>query len=362
MSDPWNMSWDDIKKANGEAVGIEQPAPPSNVKPWEMNSNDLSKMSAPMVRKDWRTDKVVDTPPKNKARSAAEEQMAKDVVLSPAERAREITYERSDANIKELEQEIAQSSGENKKILQAELTRLNKERSSTVSGTTTLREVDERFQKDPDPAYQLSNQYNERKFNELEKSASKVPEFSTIVSFLKELNALPKLKPIYNGNRGEFTYGSGVAPEGELGIDMSHFYDTSKSGYEPSQSVVSTYIHEHTHAAVRQIRQLQDVVNNKPASERSAQEKQFLNTYSKLLPATMNNDFRSGITRIAQSINAEWVKKHSDYRASDSELPAYAVGNQFKKGKDYDTPDHVDPSIATTFMILLDQAKKVGKK
>jgi hypothetical protein len=129
---------------------------------------------------------------------------------------------------------------------------------------------------------------------------------------------------------------------------------------------VDTLVHELTHSAVRQL-QMQYGENgtyygaaNKPT--------QFTNAADKLLRFT-TPDFKAGKSppaqELAKKLDPAWLAKNQDYRASQSELPAFAMGNM-TPGARADLfrppPAHLEATLATEMMILLDLATREQKK
>jgi hypothetical protein len=178
--------------------------------------------------------------------------------------------------------------------------------------------------------------------------ASEQPQYQELADYLMARSAMPPVKEGYlpadtnaQYSRNSF-FGSGLPATGEVTIN----YGTN----DPR-----SLIHELTHAAHyqmgRQYRQ-QDV--------KDAEAKQrFKDAYDRLLRT--NEQGPGGMfaaptvfqtEAMASRLAPDWAKQNSRYRASVSELPAFAMGNQGARG----APAHVDPTLSTEFRVLLDMA------
>lgn len=219
------------------------------------------------------------------------------------------------------------------------------------------KEVNDRFIGDADPQYSSLNNANKRGLAILDKEARKNPEFQQVESFLKSVGGMPKIQAGYGDENGAFTRGGDTPKEGVISLSNLSFIN----GDNPVKaSAVATYLHEHTHAAMYQMKMMAEKISAK--SEQSQSEKQFLDTFGKLVKANGSTGWENGMKLTAKAIADSWVAKNEGYRASMGELPAYGVGNTITNTTGYAPPAHVDPSMAQMFMILLDQAKKVKGK
>lgn len=333
--------WERIPKAPEEPVGAPStgkvPTPKKvELAPWERIK------SLP---------KVVPAMPVASSTSSGEKAMIEQVKLSPQESVRDRMINQSPENIAELRAEIAKTKDpKNKAILQAEPDKLT---------NVTQREIDPaQFTTDKDSPEYIGD-FSKESFKKVDELASKNEDFVKIKDFLKNRNMLPKLTTIYNNANGEFTsYGENVPPEGILGMNFIQSQDM-KGNIKPR--VVGTYVHEYVHAAMNQIYKLASSLQSK--SNKTPEESRFYDTYEKTLSATMRNNFKEGVQNLLQSLDKMWTMNNGNYRSTTGEAVAFAVGNYAGgKGKNkdsYETPNHVDASLASTFMILLDQASKI---
>ena len=209
--------------------------------------------------------------------------------------------------------------------------------------------------------------------NTLMQLASDTPEYQQLANYLMARSAVPEVEFRYMGEdqTGEFNRnkkfigGSSDHPGGTL--SMSDRY----TGYEGNpRQAVSTLGHELTHAAWNQMRQ--QIYEGKASPE-------FAAAFSKLvynkpkgvweMPDLSNNLDASlfsnpwGASQLAQRLDPAWAQKNGSYRASSSELPAFAVGNMMNNAPPgWKPPAHLDPTLATEQMILLDLATRDARR
>lgn len=209
--------------------------------------------------------------------------------------------------------------------------------------------------------------------NTLMQLASDSPEYQATMNYLMARSAVPEVKFQYmdEGQTGEFNRnkkfigGGSNHPAGTL--SMSDRY----TGYEGNpRQAVSTLGHELTHAAWNQIRQ--QIYEGKMST-------QFAEAFSKLvynkqkgvweMPDISNNLdsplFKNpwAALRLAEKLNPAWAQNNQAYRASPSELPAFAVGNMMSNAPPaWKPPSHLDPTLATEQMILLDLATRDARR
>lgn len=70
---------------------------------------------------------------------------------------------------------------------------------------------------------------------------------------------------------------------------------------------------------------------------------------------------------VATAMAPDWASQHKSYRASEEELPAFAIGEHYRQGMSSDpAPSHIDATLMTEMEILLDlaqrEARRKGKK
>ena len=191
---------------------------------------------------------------------------------------------------------------------------------------------------------------------ELLRRSAEVPEYGQLVEYLSLRRQMPPIR-FEPGRMGVFRvpgfYNDGTIPEtGVIGVGM--------------REGPNTVVHELTHAADRQIeKQYFDLLQKR--GKLTPLEQQFMQTYEKLVKGrrgffdrtNVNYDMRDVM---AQRMNPQWAAEESKYRASSSELPAWAMGQMAEREPDsYNPPLHLDPTMATEFSILLDMAKRLQK-
>jgi hypothetical protein len=178
--------------------------------------------------------------------------------------------------------------------------------------------------------------------------ASEQPQYQELADYLMARSAMPPVKEGYlpdgtsaQYNRNSF-FGKELPATGEVTIN----YNSN----DPN-----SLIHELTHAAHYQLGQQyrQENVKDVEAKQR------FKDAYDRLLRTNEQGGIFAEPTvfqtsDMARRLAPEWAKQNSGYRASVSELPAFAMGNQGAKG----APAHVDPTLSTEFRVLLDMAMR----
>lgn len=266
--------------------------------------------------------------------------MIKAAQLSPTEQAKDAAREKSASNIAELKAEIAKTKDpKTKKVLEDYLKSLD-------TGTISQKEIG------------ASSDKGDAKLKTLLDNASDNSDFKTLYTFLNDKGSLPNMKVDSSlSSRGEFTYGDGQPAEGNLSVGGS------------SKGFVSTLVHEMTHAADRQMIQLSlDIEKSIRKGEKvSKEEEQFLSNWKKSFGARSVGEGGGeavGLKSLMKTIaDPKWLSENQDYRTTRAESIAHGVGNVNKKSSEiYNLQSHMDPSIATEFMILLNQANKIKKK
>ncbi len=329
---PWEMTWTEkAKQAITSTIDTAKKAVEGVQMPWERDWKEK-----PRVAPTPAPEKPVDL---SKPVYPTESSMKVAAKLSPQEEARSAARERSSQNIKELQKEIERTKDPKaKKVLTDYMT--------SLGGTTSQKEIGAGTDK------------GDAKLKTLLDNAANNSDFKTLYSFLQDKNSLPEMKvdPSID-SRGVFTYGDGMPSSGVLSVGGS------------SQGYVSTLVHEMTHAADRQmIRLSQDIekaIRNK--EKVSNEEKQFLENWKKSFGARSIGEGGGeavGMKSLMKSVaDPKWLSDNQDYRTTRSESIAHGVGNVNKKASEiYNLQTHMDPSIATEFMILLNQANKISKK
>lgn len=195
--------------------------------------------------------------------------------------------------------------------------------------------------------------------NSLLKVAESIPDYKELSSFLSSRNATPDIYKKATGGGAVFEYPAlGPKERGEIGISPSNFYSDGK----PVKGAEGTLIHEMTHAADRQFDQMVSEIRKTPERNWSSSEKQFMDAMSKLTWAGNFDKNPRKLKQLVDSLDAKWYQENRDYRANDRELRGWAMGNVNRQNDDsYKPPKHLDTTLATEFMMLLDLARKVKK-
>lgn len=184
--------------------------------------------------------------------------------------------------------------------------------------------------------------------------ASENPEYQTLANYLMSRRAMPQMQREY---LGENTFGSFVTPglfsSGNV-PDRGILKLNRFSEYQNPSDVVPTVSHEMTHAAERQmIRQYYEI---KAKRDRSELETQFMNNFQKIIGSS-----KPEIANWLKSVAPEYAKQGEGYRSTSTEGLAFGLQNAAyaNTGSQRYAPEHIDPTIATSLMLLLDQAQRV---
>lgn len=162
-------------------------------------------------------------------------------------------------------------------------------------------------------------------------------KLTEVLTLLNKFNYLPNLSiaPSYDGSQGSYNI-----------LNRSVSLNPSTGKNEQAAT------HEFTHALDTAMLFLaQDW--NKPQSEKmlfglfsdpaTSSQKQFATAYDKLKPSTSNLP----------------NKPTDPYRAGNMEMRAHGVGEMINKGN-YPANQHIDPTMATEFDILMDLLRRTG--
>ena len=192
----------------------------------------------------------------------------------------------------------------------------------------------------------------DREMTGILREAIKNPLYRQLAEYLTARRAMPDMKTGYltDGTNGEFITSNGTDPKiSPAGLVKLRYGN-------PSEAATSTLVHELTHAAARQM-----------AYQKGEQQRaklpntQLANAYAKLM--FEGNFFGASSEPQRDMINTlpggkEFMRKGANYRTTDTELPAFAVGNTQNAAPHWPAPAHIDPTVATEFMILLDAAMR----
>ena len=183
------------------------------------------------------------------------------------------------------------------------------------------------------------------------RAASNNPDYQQIANYLMSRRSYPEIsymnKP--SSNYGTFTtqglFGNANVPKrGVVSLNRN-------ASVANPELVAPTLTHELTHAAETQLyRQYNEL---KAKSNKSDIERQFMDNFEKILG--------SKVTEQASAIQPEYTKNRTAYRTRGDEALAFALQNVNYPNSPSDNyaPEHIDPTIATQLMLLLEQAQRV---
>ena len=180
--------------------------------------------------------------------------------------------------------------------------------------------------------------------NSLIDRAQQYPAFQELAQFLTDRRgALPPVEyaPLY-GESGRYDPRTGKLLLSE------------RLGYGNTKEAEDTLIHELTHSAVNELHG--KYMQAKDSRKKTPEIQQFIDGYEKLMVAP---GMKFQQLNLAKRMAPEWVAANAGYRATASELPAWAMGSA-TTGRDggYNTPLHLNPTLATEFRLLLDLANR----
>lgn len=185
------------------------------------------------------------------------------------------------------------------------------------------------------------------------------PEFGTISKFVKSLDMMPDIKVEITGNRGEFSREPNDKDKGVIALSPSLF----DSDGNPKNGAQDTIVHEMAHAADRQLKRLAYDINTKKESELSPEEKQFQQAMKRLDYDGANWRKGNAVVALAKKLSADWYEKEKDYRATAGELRGFAMGRtQEGAAPKFNPPSHLDTTLASEMMILIDLASKIKER
>jgi len=199
-------------------------------------------------------------------------------------------------------------------------------------------------------------------------------DYRTDAERLVDLTLQAKEKPQYQQLMEYLSLRRSVPPTkfAYLGEDTHGMYErNSVFGKElPRTGVITmnrgadanTFVHELTHAASAQL-------SNQYAETPSyfgdpIKPTQFTDAFQKIMLGVRGKSMAP--TQQAEVMNPEWVAKNRDYRSTASELLGFAMGNSapvagMARNPESKVPQHLDATLATQMMILLDLAARAEK-
>lgn len=158
-----------------------------------------------------------------------------------------------------------------------------------------------------------------------------------------ELEVIELLSQYLQGRRVMPTMETASLPPGVTGT-----YSPGRQELKLARGAgISTLIHELSHAA--QTAMEGQAIYDQPGGK-------FPAAFEKLFG--LRGRYGEGARETANRLAPQWMADEDKYRTSGRELQAHGLGEQFKGGGDarWQAPSHVDPTMATEFMILLDMA------
>jgi len=178
--------------------------------------------------------------------------------------------------------------------------------------------------------------------------ASNNPDYQAIANYLMSRRAMPNIQ--YGGKPD--VYGS-FTPQSLFNQQYRHGNLTinPNAANVPAKEVAPVLQHEMTHAAYNQLFYQADALR-KSKEPKTPEEKRFLENFDKIT---------KGVPDQIKAFDASWQEKNKGYRATSDEALAFALQNasnpNYKEG--WNAPSHVDPTLATQMMLLLDQAQRL---
>ena len=184
--------------------------------------------------------------------------------------------------------------------------------------------------------------------------ASDNPEYQALANYLMSRRAMPQMQREYLGDNtlGSFVtpglFSSGKVPDTGI-LKINRF-----SEYQNPTGVVPTMTHEMTHAAERQmIKQYYEV---KKKRDKNELESKFIDNFQKIIGSS-----KPEISNWLKSVAPDFAKQGEGYRSTSTEGLAFGLQNAAFPNTESQryAPEHIDPTIATSLMLLLDQAQRV---
>ncbi len=217
----------------------------------------------------------------------------------------------------------------------------------------------------PDPMQQLLKQ------------SAETPQYGELVDYLSARRAMPPIQFFHERDRrvplrsnapsDGWTSGMFISP----GIMNGYQFVPQTGQVLVSQGVnPSTVVHELTHAADSQlINQYYNILrkNRGAFTQLTPLERQFKDAYEKLYSAPNKFFEPKNIERdqrriMAKKLGEDWAEAKSNYRSTSRELSAFGMGNVTQPKRELDAPQHLDPTMATEFSVLLDLANRLQRQ
>lgn len=170
------------------------------------------------------------------------------------------------------------------------------------------------------------------------------PQYEQLMNYLGSRKAVPGVSFADIPQDGVFDVDPPAPPEGAITLNIN------RAGSD-------TLIHELTHAATRQL------ANQFKEGKSGAQ---FNDAFEKIMLGARRARESAPVVQ-SRAFNPVWNSQQAGYRDTPSELLSFGMGNSFVgsgtviKDKIADAPPHLDPTLATQMMILLDLATRASK-
>jgi len=198
----------------------------------------------------------------------------------------------------------------------------------------------------------------DRNLTIIQRLASAYPETKTLLDYLTNRNAVPEkeAKGTMTGATGEFQYGNTSDMHRTLRVGPA-----GKIRMQPAANA-GTFIHELTHAADLQM----DAQYHEDVGKAGRKENQFTRAYNRLrFNPSFDQNNRNNFEKMVNLLAPNFAAEQGDYRASNLEVRAFAVGDSVAPEGKFATPigrkeipPHLNATMATEFMILLELANR----
>ena len=192
---------------------------------------------------------------------------------------------------------------------------------------------------------------------ELTLEARQKPQYEQLMEYLSLRRSVPPQKMGYLGrDQGLYErngpFSSELPRTGVITIDRA-------------TGDANTLVHELTHAAAAQLTsQYAEAPNDFFDFLQKANPTQFTDAFQKIMLGERGKAMAP--VQQAYTLGPEWTAKNKDYRSTSGELFGFAMGNSEPIGVERNpastVPKHLDATLATQFMILLDLATREEKK
>lgn len=209
------------------------------------------------------------------------------------------------------------------------------------------------------------------------KSKKSTPQESPILTFMKEAMNIPEYRQMMDYLQQRKGTPEIDTKQRNLGRDTYGVYErNSQFGNElpaagritlDKKAGTDTLVHEIVHAVNYQMA----VQNSQEPFDRMTQPKksQFGDAYSKLRwdPYERDPSKKDKVTQVIEAIAPDAPTPFKSYRLTSGEAPAFAVSKhltdpQAKSAGNVGAPSHIDATLATEFLILLDQAQRASSQ